>query len=744
MPRWTTAPAAAAALAVAVLGAGAPAPAPAEVPLAALFDPGLQPRLSAPAWSPAGGALAGPWREGERKGLKVFDAATGGELWTVFADELAEAGSAAGAPIGSALATSAAPPPPLPSVDAFSFRPASSDLLLTAGGDLFLWTPGTPTARRLTRSEAKEEGAEFSPDGRRIAFSRAADLWLLELASGRETRLTDDGREDEILNGKTDWVYWEEIWSRRFAGIWWAPDSRSLAYYRFDLRQVPAHPLLEERDATASVRWQKYPRPGEANAAVSVRVVDLADPRPRTLATGADPETYLARVAWRPDGGAIAVQRLNRDQTRLDLLLCDPATTICAEVAAQSAATWVNLTDDFRFLPDGGFVWSDESSGWRDLARYDRGGRARADLLPEPWVLDSVDGLLGGAREVVATVWRRDRPLGACGRQVLALPLDGGTARVLAEGPGWNSARVAPAGDRWLHEWSDAAHPTVRTLRDGGAPAAALPGGVELPAELAALPSWSFLELAGPEGVTLPARWIPPAGATSGSRHPVITYHYGGPGSQVVVDRWEGGRGLWHRWMAARGYGVFMIDNEASLAFGKRGEDRIHRRMGELELAGQLAGVAALGSQSWADVGRLGLWGWSGGGFNTLYSILNQPGVWTAAVAGAPVTDWRAYDSVWTERYLDTPESNPDGYRDSSPVSVASALADALLVVHGTADDNVHPGNSTALVELLVKAGKRFDSAFYPGQKHGFEPDANRHFYERMTEFFDRHLRPVP
>ncbi|KAB2956090.1 MAG: prolyl oligopeptidase family serine peptidase, partial [Thermoanaerobaculia bacterium] len=216
--------------------------------------------------------------------------------------------------------------------------------------------------------------------------------------------------------------------------------------------------------------------------------------------------------------------------------------------------------------------------------------------------------------------------------------------------------------------------------------------------------------------------------------------HYGGPGSQVVVDRWEGARGLWQRWMATRGYGAFMIDNEASVAFGKRGEDRVHRSMGALELAGQLAGVAALAAQEWADTGRLGLWGWSGGGFNTLYSILHRPGTWRAAVAGAPVSDWRSYDSIWTERYLDTPQSNPDGYRTSSPVHDAAALADALLVVHGTADDNVHPENTTALVARLIEAGRRFDDALYPGQKHSFDPAANRHFFQRMTEFFDREL----
>jgi dipeptidyl-peptidase-4 len=208
----------------------------------------------------------------------------------------------------------------------------------------------------------------------------------------------------------------------------------------------------------------------------------------------------------------------------------------------------------------------------------------------------------------------------------------------------------------------------------------------------------------------------------------------------VVANRWGGARNLWLRWLASRGYLAFQLDNQASLYFGKRGEDRLHRRFGELELAGQLAGVAWLRARGDADLARVGLWGWSGGGFNTLYSILHRPGVWRAAVAGAPVTDWRLYDSIWTERYLDLPADNPDGYRDSSPLGVADRLADALLVVHGTGDDNVHPQNSIALMKALVKADMPFEDAIYPDEKHGFKPGAIRHFYRRMTDFFDRHL----
>jgi dipeptidyl-peptidase-4 len=218
-------------------------------------------------------------------------------------------------------------------------------------------------------------------------------------------------------------------------------------------------------------------------------------------------------------------------------------------------------------------------------------------------------------------------------------------------------------------------------------------------------------------------------------------YHYGGPGSQVVANRWDDrGRDLWHKMMAQRGYAVLSVDNLASTFFGKRGEDRVHRRFGEVNLAAQEAAAAYLEGLGWVDPDRIGLWGWSGGGANTLYCLFASPGTWRAGMAGAPVTDWRLYDSIWTERYLDHPDDNAEGYRLSSPITHADRLTDRLLVVHGTGDDNVHPQNTVALAAKLVAAGRPFEDAVYPRQKHGFRGPAERHFYERMTRFFDEAL----
>ena len=323
------------------------------------------------------------------------------------------------------------------------------------------------------------------------------------------------------------------------------------------------------------------------------------------------------------------------------------------------------------------------------------------------------------------------------------VPLAGGAPTAMTEGEGWHGAVVSDASGNWVHSWSDADTPPRLELRGAdGAEIGTLPR--RAPGyDAAALPHHRFFTIDGPDGAKLPAQMIEPAGLgdhPAPAGHPALMYHYGGPASQVVANRWGGSGGLWQARMAQRGYAVLQLDNPASTYFGKRGEDRLHKRFGPINLAAQQAGVEYLKSLGWVDGSRIGLYGWSGGGANTLYCLLNSPGTWAAGVAGAPVTDWRLYDTIWTERYLETPETNPDGYAASSAITYADQLADRLLIVHGTADDNVHPQNTIAMAAKLVAAGKPYEDAIYPRQKHGFRPASSRHFYERMARFFDAAL----
>lgn len=704
--------------------AGASAPPPFD----ALFDPGLRPRVREVSFSPDGRWLV--YREETEAGplLRFIEISTG----RVTRELPLASFQVAGEPGSLAL-------------ESFSWLP-DGRRLWRMQKDLYLEPLQGSALVRLTHTpEAGEEHVTPAPDGKRLAFSRGGNLFTLDLSTGKETQYSTDGDGDGILNGTTDWVYWEEIWNRSAQAIWWAPDGKRLAFYRFDGRQVERFPLLDERTPYPKIRWQRYPKAGTRNPAVEVLVLDLSDGRAVRLETG-DPEAYyLARIHWHPDAQSVAVERLNRDQTELDLLLCQARDGSCRVLTSQRSETWVNLGEEFRFLPDGSFLWANEDTGWRRLVRYDREGRKIAFVSPEGWQVTEVLGLFSEPTPThVACQAFRTEGLGAAERRILWISLGDGSFRVLDDRPGWHGATFETTGNFYVHDLSRSGLPPQRALRHReGKILFELPASIVLPSALAALPEPKLLTIPGPGGVKLPAQLLLPAALEPGRRYPVLMYHYGGPGSQVVADRYDPRRGLWHRWMAARGYAVVQVDNPASLFFGKSGEDRVHRRFGPLELEAQLAAVEWLRQQPWADATRIGLWGWSGGGYHTLYALTHAPGIWKAGVAGAPVTDWSYYDTIWTERYLDLPAENPEGYRAASILEAADKLQDFLLLVHGTGDDNVHPQNTVALLDRLIRLGKRHEVALYPGELHGFSPPAWRHALERMTAFFDRHLQPT-
>ena len=677
-------------------------------------------------WSADGNQLAYFWGDGEVNGLWVMNAedhSTRIVTWERDEDTL----------------------------DDFHWSPDGRALLLESNHDLQLLDLASGSIKQLTETDAEEEDPKFSPDGSQVAFVRDADLFLIDLETAKEKRLTDDGTENEILNGKTDWVYWEELWDRDSTGHWWSPQGDRIVYYRFDDSDVGVYPLLPYGGSTSGdgdsesnyppIKYQRYPTAGTANPKVRVGVLDLDSNETTWLETDSHEESYLARVDWLPNGDRVVVQRLNRDQNRLDILSCLPIEGDCTTLLAEETSTWINITSDLRFLADGRFLWTSEKSGWRTLALHAADGSVERDLTFEGWAIDHLNELVESENMVVWTGYPT-ATLGARHRVTVRQSIVDGSARLLTAVGRWSSATVSPASGRLVAISSTANEPATAELLslDGAKLGHLFVSSPEYDASV--LPQWEYLTIPGPDGVELPAAFLAPANLKKGKKYPAIMYHYGGPASQVASDTWGArGRNQWHKMMAQRGYVVLAVDNEASNFFGKSGANLVHRRFGPRNLAAQLAGVGYLQSLGYVDTDRIGLWGWSGGGANTLYSILNSPGTWKAGVAGAPVTNWFFYDTIWTERYLDHPNDNPDGYRSSSSTTYAEKLQDALLIVHGTADDNVHPHNTMVMAEKLIAAGKPFEQAIHPGQKHGFRGADSRHFYERMTEFFDRHLK---
>jgi dipeptidyl-peptidase-4 len=611
--------------------------------------------------------------------------------------------------------------------------------------ELYLYRLSDASLTQLEQGEGQLEDPLFSPDGKKVAFVRDADLAVVDLGSGERRQLTSDGVPGTLLNGIPDWVYWEEIWGRRSVGYWWSSDSRRLAYLQTDSSAVPTYPLIEESGIESRVHHQRYPKAGDSNPRLRLGVVSATGGKTRWMQVEGDDSSYLVRAGWTPGDRHVYALLLSREQDEIAVLLCDPESGECKTKLVERRASWVDVEDDFRFLADDRLIWGSDRDGWRRLYLYDDRGEPMGALTPEGIAVTRLEAVDEDEGLVYYTGYEAGG-LGAKDRHLYRLKIADKSVERLAGGTGWNSSVVAPDGFGWVITHSAANRdPRATCVRRIGGPPVPLPVKAPTSYDRNRLPPWEFLLVPGPDGAQLPARMLKPADFDPGRSYPVIMYHYGGPGSQTVQDAAAAHpvRDLWHQRQAQRGYVVFNLDNRASRYFGKLGAEKLHRRFGELELADQQAGVAYLSSLDWVDADRIGLWGWSGGGANTLYSVFRSPGTWAAAVAGAPVTDWRLYDSIWTERYLDHPDDNPDGYRDSSPITWAADLEDALLIVHGTGDDNVHPQNTLDVAHALVEAEIPFEQALYRGEKHGFRQKASAHFYQRMEKFFDRELRRV-
>jgi dipeptidyl-peptidase-4 len=627
----------------------------------------------------------------------------------------------------------------LEKIESFVWSPDGSSVALrSSGGDLFTVTREAGKLTRLTDTAERESDPKYSPDGRWLAFVREHDVVALRLEEGREVEITRGGGPD-LLHGETDWVTCEEL--RLCTGYWWSPDSRWIAFLEYDLGAVGRYPLTNWIPVKARVEWQRYPKAGTTNATVRLGRVPVGKPRRvRWLATGAGPDDYLARVAWTRDGEALLVHRLNRGQDHLTVARVDLASRRASTLLEETDEHWVNLTDDFREIEDGRLLLSSEQDGWRHLYLHGADGRPVRRLTEGAWMVTDLAGLDEAGGHVYFSATRA----GHLERQLYRVPLAGGPVERVSEAPGTHSVSFGRHGRFWVDRYSRVERPTTVTVRRaGGEPVATLNPEAADDLDGLDLPEHRFLEVPADDGTALQAQLFLPPGFDPLGRYPVLVYVYGGPHAQVVRDRWDGGRGryLWHALMAQHGYAVFSVDNRGSYGRGHAFETATDRNLGSLELADQLAGVRWLKGQPWVDPERVGIWGRSYGGYMALYALTHAPGVFNAAVSVAPVTDWTLYDTIYTERYMERPQDNADGYRESSPLRAADRLEGRLLMVHGSGDDNVHVQNSLKMVSALVDAGIPFDFEVYPRATHGIgKPKERGHLARRITEFLLENL----
>lgn len=619
---------------------------------------------------------------------------------------------------------------------AFQVSPDGEKLLLAHEGDLFLVSLKDGSPRRLTRTPDEEELAQFSPDGQWVSFVRANDLYVLHLASGKELRLTTDGSETR-LNGKLDWVYTEELYNRDSKGYAWSPDSKSILYLSFDLSRLPTYPLVDLSVTHPRVTLLRYPKAGDPNARVTVTVVTVPGGESLSLAFQGAKREYVARYGWLPKGSGFWLLFLDRRQQDAELVVYSLPSGSARIVLSEHDDAWINVEDDILWTEDGSLIFGSERSGSRHLYRLDPEAREPEALTSGPWEVAEVLGLSPDQRLVYFTATEAS-PLE---RHLYRVPVAGGPLERLTREPGTHSLRAAPGCRAFVDAYSTATRlPEFRLLAADGRLLRPIPYDKPPQLDRYQLGKVEFLTLAAADGTELFASLLKPANFDPRKRYPVVVYVYGGPHAQVVRNGWGGRTALFHHFLAQEGFLVFSLDNRGSTARGRDFERALLRRLGKVELEDQLAGVRWLSRQPFVDPARIGIWGWSYGGYMTLYALTHSQ-LFRAGAAVAPVTDWRLYDSIYTERYLKLPEDNQQGYQDSSPLFAADRLQAALFLAHGTGDDNVHWQNTLNFIQELIKAGKPYQLYLYPNRDHGIPGKNERlHLFTGLYQHFRTHL----
>lgn len=611
---------------------------------------------------------------------------------------------------------------------------ARTAALVTIGGRLYHYDFDARRATRLAGGPGDVEEALFSPDGRHVAFVRGHDLHVVTVATGVERALTSDGSE-EILNGKLDWLYQEEIYGRgRFRAFWWSPDSTRIAFLRLDQGPVPTHPIVDHIPYQAALDVMRYPKAGDPNPQVALGIVSISNDAPVWVDVGeyAEDDILIVNVDWTPDSRHVTHQVQDREQVWLDLRLADAATGQAARVLRESTPAWVNPNGNPLWLRDGSFLWVSERTGFRHLYRYQADGTPAGAVTTGRWDVRALYGVDDRIGWVYFAADERS-PLGV---DVYRIRLDGTGLERLSQRDGTHRGIFNPALTRYVGIWSDATTPAqVRLHQADGTELRVLDANPVPALAEYRLSAPEFVEVEARDGSPLNGMLIRPPDFDASRRYPVYQFTYAGPGAAQVRDQWGGLQYIFHQLLAQHGFVVWILDNRSAGGRGVESQWPVYGRLGEQELQDLEDGLTWLTDQPYVDGSRVVLSGWSYGGFMTAYALTHSRR-WSAGIAGAPVTDWRDYDTVYTERYMRTPQNNPDGYLDTAPRLAAERLQGRLLLIHGMLDDNVHLQNTVQFAYELQRAGKPFEMMLYPRSHHSItDPRLNRHVRQVMLDF---------
>jgi len=616
----------------------------------------------------------------------------------------------------------------------FDFAAKAPVMLIPSGGDVFVRSGEAPV-KRLTETKEPELDPRICATGERVAYVRNDDLYAVEVATGKETRLTNGGPVG-TTRGQSDFVGQEELDEPH--GFFWSPGCDKLVYLEVDERGVGEHPVLGYRSEAPDLMMQKYPAAGAPNPKVRAGIVDVKSKKTTWLKWPADAERYMGRFAWAPDGKAVYLQTLDRLQKRLALVKVDAATAEAKELFSETSPTWIDFADFAPLEQSARFLWTRNEAGHTHIELRDATTGAPIKLLTKgDWEVYGFVKLDEGGKRVFF-IGNKDAPLD---RHLLSVSLDGGDVKRWTEEPGVHYAALDEERKIITEIHSAMDRPPKVLIRELGG---AVIGDLTYPmdADFASLGvrTPEIVTVDGPGGVKLYGALLPPRVIEPGKKYPVVVMVYGGPGAQTVLNSWSP-RLMWQH-LADRGFVVFQLDNRGSAGRGPAFEAPLYQKVGDVELVDQIAGLDAIAKRPYVDINRVGIYGHSYGGYMTVLALLKAPDRFHVGVAGSPVTDYRLYDTAYTERYLGLPKEAPAAYQAADVTKMAANLKGKLLVMHALMDENVHFQNTAELIDAFIEANKRFDLMVFPGERHGYRaPAAKRYATERTIDYLVENLR---
>jgi dipeptidyl-peptidase-4 len=611
-----------------------------------------------------------------------------------------------------------------------------SSLIYSNQGDLYQYLVKQNQLKRLTAAAGEEKNPSLSPDEKYLAYTRNHNLYVLDLKSRLEYQLTSDGSET-IYNGWASWVYYEEILGRRtrFKAFWWSPDSSRIAFLRFDDSPVPTFPLFRAEGAHGELEIERYPKSGDPNPKVRLGVVTVPEGKITWADIDDDADHYVAWPFWFADSSELTFQWMNRDQNNIKIYAVDLETGKKKEIFAEKQPSWVEFFEDLHFFKDGsGFLLRSDADGWSHLYYYDLAGKLKKRLTQGEWSVTGIS-LVDEKNKSVFFTARKDKTTET---HLFQVKLDGTGFKRLSEKPGAHRILVSPGGDYYIDHYSNIDTPSRQDLyKSDGIFLRNIDQSQTPFRDEYTLGKKELFTIPTEDGWMLPAYWILPPDFDESKKYPVLFNIYGGPGASTV---WNSYPYLSQLYLAQEGIIIFSVDHRSSGHYGKKGVSLMHRNLGKWEMHDLIEAVKWLHQKPFVDKEKIGISGGSYGGYTTCMALTCGADYFTHGYARASVTDWRLYDTVYTERYMDRPCENKQGYEFGSVMTHAEKLKGVLFLAHGTMDDNVHMQNTVQLIDKFIDLGKKFEFMLYPNQRHGFRDKKRDHSNQHYVDFWFKHF----